>query len=84
MDANLIKSRLESGFPGAEVQVDLQGNKVQVIVVTDAFAGKRTVQKQQMVYQCLNDLIASGELHAVSMQTLTPDERAQKKKFGFL
>ena len=84
MDANLIKSRLESGLPGAEVQVYLQGNKAQVIVVTDAFAGKRSVQKQQMVYQCLNDLIASGELHAVSMQTLTHDEWAQKKKFGFL
>ena len=74
MDANLIKSRLESGFPDAEVQVDLQGNKAQVIVVTDAFAGKRSVQKQQLVYQCLNDLIASGELHALSMQTFTHEE----------
>lgn len=84
MDANLIKSRLESGLPDAEVQVDLQGNKAQVIVATDAFIGKRAVQKQQMVYQCLNDLIASGELHAVSMQTFTRDEWAQKKKFGFI
>lgn len=84
MDANLIKTRLESGFPDADVQVDLQGNKVQVTVVTDAFVGKRAVQKQQSVYQCLNDLIASGELHAVSMTTLTREEWAQKKKFGFL
>ncbi|CBL44223.1 Predicted transcriptional regulator, BolA superfamily [gamma proteobacterium HdN1] len=84
MDENLIKSRLQTGFPDAEVHVDLMGNKAQVVVVSDAFAGKRVVQKQQMVYQQLNDLLASGELHAVSMQTLTPDEWAQKKKFGFL
>ena len=48
-----------------------------------AFEGKRPVQKQQMIYACLNELIASGELHAVSMQTYTPSQWQSQEKLGF-
>jgi acid stress-induced BolA-like protein IbaG/YrbA len=83
MDSTRLKDLIEAGIPGAEARVQLQGNKSELVVISDAFAGKRPVQKQQMVYQCLNDLIASGELHAVSMQTYTREEWSQKQKFGF-
>ena len=82
MDANSIKQRIEDGIEGAEVYVQLDGNKCHAIVVSNAFDGVRIVKKQQMVYACLNELISSGELHAVSMQTLTPAEWEQQKKFG--
>ncbi|MDX1693642.1 MAG: BolA/IbaG family iron-sulfur metabolism protein [Ketobacteraceae bacterium] len=82
MDANTIKQRIEDGIEGAEAHVQLEGNKCHVIVVSSAFDGVRSVKKQQMVYGCLNDLISSGELHAVTMQTLTPPEWEQQKKFG--
>ncbi|MCG8314414.1 MAG: BolA/IbaG family iron-sulfur metabolism protein [Pseudomonadales bacterium] len=82
MDANSIKQLIESGIESAEVHVQLDGNKCHAIVISAAFDGVRAVKKQQMVYACLNDLISSGELHAVSMQTLTPEEWEQQKKFG--
>ncbi len=82
MDSNTIKQRIEDGIDNAEVHVQLEGNKCHVIVVSEAFDGVRSVKKQQMVYACLNDLISSGELHAVTMQTLTPPEWEQQKKFG--
>ena len=82
MDSNTIKQRIEDGIENAEVHVQLEGNKCHVIVVSEAFDGVRSVKKQQMVYGCLNDLISSGELHAVTMQTLTPPEWEQQKKFG--
>ena len=82
MDSDTIKQRIEDGIAAAEVHVQLEGNKCHVIVVSDAFEGVRSVKKQQMVYGCLNDLISSGELHAVTMQTLTPAEWEQQKKFG--
>ena len=82
MDASSIKELIENGIENAEAHVQLDGNKSHVIVVTEAFAGVRSVKKQQMVYACLNDLISSGELHAVTMQTLTPAEWEEQKKFG--
>lgn len=82
MDADSIKKLIEEGIENAEVHVQLDGNKCQAIVVSPAFEGVRAVKKQQMVYGCLNDLISSGELHAVSMQTLTPAEWEEQKKFG--
>jgi len=32
------------------------------------------VQRQQRVYQTLKDKLATGELHALSFKTLTPEE----------
>jgi acid stress-induced BolA-like protein IbaG/YrbA len=44
------------------------------VVVSDQFEGKRAVARQQMVYATLQDDIASGELHAISLKTFTPAE----------
>lgn len=82
ISAEDIKQRLEAGIAGAEALVRLDGNKCVVAVVSPAFDGLRPVKKQQMVYGCLNELIASGELHAVSMHTYTPTEWATQKKLG--
>ncbi|MCG8670684.1 MAG: BolA/IbaG family iron-sulfur metabolism protein [Pseudomonadales bacterium] len=82
MDASDIKTLIENGIENAEVHVQLDGNKCHAIVVSEAFDGVRSVKKQQMVYGCLNHLISSGELHAVTMQTHTPEEWEQQKKFG--
>lgn len=82
MDASTIKQRIEDGIENAEVHVQLEGNKCHVVVVSEVFEGMRSVKKQQTVYGCLNDLISSGALHAVTMQTLTPAEWEQQKKFG--
>ena len=78
-----IKQRITSGIEGADVMVRLDGNKCLVAVGSPAFEGKRPVQKQQMIYACLNELIASGDLHAVSMQTYTPSQWQSQEKLGF-
>ncbi|HAG94267.1 MAG: hypothetical protein CMK83_14365 [Pseudomonadales bacterium] len=77
-----IKQRITSGIEGADVMVRLDGNKCLVAVASAAFEGQRSVKKQQMVYACLNELIASGDLHAVSMLTYTPSEWESQKKLG--
>ena len=74
--------QIVAGIAGAEALVRLDGNKCLVAIVSSAFEGQRPVKKQQLVYGCLNDLIASGELHAVSMHTYTPSEWATQKKLG--
>lgn len=83
MNSEEIKSLLQAAFPQAvEVLVQGDGGKFQVTIVSEDFAGLRPVAKQQKVYAPLNAHIASGAIHAVSMQTLTPEEWRRQKLFS--
>lgn len=42
-------------------------------IVSPEFAGKSPIQRHQMVYQSLGELMQS-EIHALSIQAYTPDE----------
>ncbi|MCP8900181.1 BolA family protein [Gilvimarinus xylanilyticus] len=77
MQAEQIQALVESAIADSQAQVQIEGNHVHLRVVSPAFAGQSPVKKQQMVYAVLNDKIATGEIHAVHMQTLTPEEAAQ-------
>lgn len=82
MNRDDIKALIEAGMPGAEVMVAGEGNKFDVTVVSEEFASMRPVQKQQRIYACLNEHIASGVIHAVTMKTLTPEEWRRAQLFG--
>lgn len=83
LTAEQIQQSLEQGIPDARALVRLDGNKCLVVIGAPAFEGQRSVKRQQLVYGCLNEMIASGELHAVTMQTYTPAEWDQQQKLGF-
>lgn len=75
MDIEAIKTLLTQHFPEAEhIQADFEGSHLQVLVVSTAFEGLNPIKKQQRVYAALNEKIASGEIHAVNMKTLTPSQ----------
>lgn len=62
----LNESHMHSVPPGSE-------SHFKVVVVSDAFEGRRLVQRHQAVNATLRDELAGG-VHALSMETLTPDE----------
>ena len=74
MQSHELKSLLEAALPGARVRV-LSPDEVhfQAIVESAAFAGKPTLARHRMVYAALGDRMG-GEVHALSLRTLTPDE----------
>lgn len=66
---------LTANFPNAyKIDASNQGNKFEVLIVDDSFAGKRLVQRQQAIYALFNDKIASGEIHALTIHALTTSE----------
>lgn len=67
---NLIKEHLQSDV----LEVQMSGNHCSITVVSGEFEGLMPVKRQQKVYQCLNDLITSGEIHAVNIKALTPQQ----------
>lgn len=82
LDPKTVAERIVGALPGAQVQVkDLTGNgdHFEARVVSTAFEGKTMIEQHQLVYAPLQDVLKTGELHALALKTYTPD---QWKKFG--
>ncbi|AFT71835.1 MULTISPECIES: BolA family protein [Alcanivoracaceae] len=82
MNPEDVKALVEAGFDDAEVAVDGGGDRFLIRVVSDAFEGLMPVKKQQLVYGCINQAIADGTIHAVSIQTYTRAEWEKAQKMG--
>ncbi len=59
---------------GAEASVEGDGYKYQATIVSDAFKDLNTMKRHQLVYAALNDVITSGDLHALTIKAYAPDE----------
>jgi acid stress-induced BolA-like protein IbaG/YrbA len=84
MTAESIQQHLLDELEVTEVLVKLDGSHANITVVGEIFAELSRVKKQQVVYAPLKELIASGELHAVSIRTYTPTEWQREKKLAML
>jgi acid stress-induced BolA-like protein IbaG/YrbA len=74
MNPDAIKALIERGLPGAEVLVESDDNThFAARVIAPQFEGKRTLQRHQLVYGTLGELMGR-EIHALSLQTLTAAE----------
>jgi len=69
-----IQQMIEQGLSCQSVEVAGDGHHFEALVISEEFAGKRPVARQQLVYATLQEKISSGELHAISLKTMTPDE----------
>jgi acid stress-induced BolA-like protein IbaG/YrbA len=68
-----VKAGIEGGLACEHLEVIGDGQHFQALVVSAAFAGKSRVQRHQLVYAALGSRMRE-EIHALSMQTLTPEE----------
>lgn len=67
-----ITRRVVDAIADATVSVAVDGNRAMIDVVSPVFSDLSRVKKQQLVYACIEDLIASGDLHAVTIKADTP------------
>ncbi|RDE22638.1 BolA family transcriptional regulator [Motiliproteus coralliicola] len=72
MQASEVKQLIEQQLEGCEAITAGEGCDFQVVVVGDMFDGLSPVKRQQLVYGCLTEQIASGAIHAVTIKTYTP------------
>ncbi len=68
-----IKTDIENGMATSYLNVVGDGQHFEAIVVSDEFAGLSRIQRQQRVNKTLGERMG-GEIHALSMKTLTPQE----------
>ncbi|WP_211452331.1 BolA family protein [Collimonas antrihumi] len=70
---DLVKSYIAAGLECSHLEVEGDGQHFKAVIVSAAFAGKRPIQRHQIVYAALGDRMRE-EIHALSMKTLTPEE----------
>lgn len=79
MDSTRIQSLIENGVTDATARVrGDDGVHFEAEVVSPAFAGKLTLARHRLVYAALGELMG-GEIHALSLNTMTPDEAASRR-----
>jgi acid stress-induced BolA-like protein IbaG/YrbA len=77
-----VKGRILEGIPDAEIVVNefSGGNDhYAVLVVSPIFAGKKLLARHRLVLDLFQAEIATGEVHALTMKTHTPDEWVLEK-----
>jgi acid stress-induced BolA-like protein IbaG/YrbA len=70
-----IKRYIEDGLKCDAVRVVGDGHHFEAVIVSAEFRGKSRVQQHQLVYRILGDRMRE-EIHALSMQTFTPEDWA--------
>jgi acid stress-induced BolA-like protein IbaG/YrbA len=75
-----VAEMIRAGLPGAHVQVESDDNShFASRVVASQFAGLRPIARHQLVYKTLGELVGR-EIHALSIEALTPEELAGKAR----
>jgi len=74
MHPEQIKELIRAGMACEHLALDGDGQHFEALIVSGEFAGKSRVQRQQHVNKILKEKFDSGELHALSFKTLTPEE----------
>lgn len=74
-----VETMIKAGLPDAQVTaISPDGEHFEVTVISPQFAGKRRVQQHQMVYGAVKQAMATEAIHALSLNTYTPEEWAAK------
>ncbi len=77
-----LKARLETLGPATQVEiVDLTGTEdhYQAQIVSPAFEGKMMIEQHRMVFKLVQAEVDSGEVHALTLKTYTPEQYIKAK-----
>ncbi len=80
MNAQQVAALIQQGLAGARATVTSPDDvHFEAVVVAPAFAGKRAVQRHQLVYATLGNAVGN-EIHALALQVFTPEEYASQAR----
>ena len=76
MTLDQIKGRIEQSIPEAKAEIfDIGGgDHIRAIVISPAFRGLPLLKQHKMVLDLFQAEIASNEVHALTVKTMTPEQ----------
>jgi acid stress-induced BolA-like protein IbaG/YrbA len=82
MNPQQVAQLIEAGLAGSRAVVNSADNvHFEAVVIAPAFAGKRAVQRHQLVYATLGSAVGN-EIHALALQVFTPEEFQSAEPHG--
>ncbi|MEN9433111.1 MAG: hypothetical protein RLZZ422_700 [Pseudomonadota bacterium] len=69
-----VQTLIQNQLPDAIITINGDGYKYEAHIISASFQGLSKVKRHQRVYAALSDVITSGQLHALTLYTLTPEE----------
>lgn len=79
MNPEQLKSIVAQQLTAEEIVTDGDGAHFAIRVISTEFAGLSSLKRQQKIYALVNEQIASGEIHALTIKTYTPEEWQAKE-----
>jgi len=80
MKPDELAKKIESLGNGTKAEImDLTGTEdhYQAVIVSPAFEGKMMIEQHRMVFDVLAAELKSGEIHALTLKTFTPEQFAK-------
>lgn len=69
-----VQALIAQSYPEARIFIEGEGCNLAVTVISPQFAELSLVKQHQAVMASLNQVLASGRLHAVTLKTFTPEQ----------
>lgn len=82
MDIEALKTAIAVTVMDSQVTISGEGCQLGALVVSPHFQGLSLVKRQQQVYAAVAPWLETGELHAFSVKSYTPDEWEKQKTAG--
>lgn len=79
MEAREVAELVKQALPDCEIDVQSEGNHYLVVAVGDRFEGLSPVKKQQLIYSALEQQLAEGTIHALTIKAFTPAQWAARQ-----
>jgi acid stress-induced BolA-like protein IbaG/YrbA len=79
MHSDILLQRMQKLVPDADIQLQGEGCSFSATVISPSFVGRKTLARQMDIMTEFNDLLLSGELHALTLHTFTPEEWQSKQ-----
>ena len=69
-----VEALIVKDYPGALIHIDGEGCNLSIRVISEKFGGEPLIKQHQGVMATLSEPLASGRLHAVTLNTYTPEQ----------
>ncbi|MCZ2133848.1 MAG: BolA family transcriptional regulator [Burkholderiales bacterium] len=74
----LVRNYIAEGLPCTHLEVEGDGHHFYAIIVSEEFRGLSRIKQHQRVYAAMGERMRA-EVHALSMQTFTPEQWAEQR-----
>jgi len=79
-----IVKRIKDKYPDAMIDISGDNCSFELYIISESFAGLRSLQRQQSILGLFKQELASGKLHALSLTIKTQEEQTQKLSTGLI